>query len=62
MGMCEICNDKRVIHQFEKGLISIVPCPNNCGPSIGEWERKMDFMAHRIQEAERRFMKENVAV
>lgn len=60
--MCEICNHKHVIHQFEKGLISVVPCPNNCGPSIEERERKTDFPANGIQEAERRFKKENVAV
>ena len=47
--MCEICNDKHVIHQVEKGFISVVPCPNNCGPSIEERERKMDFIANRIQ-------------
>lgn len=62
MGMCEICNDKYVIRQFEKGLISVVSCPNNCSPSIEEWERKMDFIANRIHEAERRFKKENAAV
>ncbi|HWO95817.1 MAG TPA: hypothetical protein VNM45_05700 [Bacillus sp. (in: firmicutes)] len=60
--MCEICNDKHVIHQVEKSFISVVPCPNNCGPSVEERERKMDFIANRIREAERRFKKENVAV
>lgn len=60
--MCNLCNGRHMIHQVEKGLASVVPCPNGCGPSPEEWKRKMDFLAARIEEAERQFKKENVAV
>lgn len=55
--MCEICEGKRVVHQVGNAVVECIPCPN-CHISQAEWEEKMNYIAWRIEQAEKLFVRE----
>ncbi|WP_161798388.1 hypothetical protein [Niallia circulans] len=46
--MCNLCNGKRVVHEFEAYGIRYKPCPN-CPPITKEFHADLDVLKERIK-------------